>query len=165
MCTRAPNSVFPTRLLGALATFVFVLGNGCGAGSSPQQVCNSITQMSFPGDPQIAGFLASAGTKDCLLGVETDTEKAASLKSQGQLDALKGFLLMGVQTARGGVSTDSLKAKIVSASDVNTALGFVVILKVAGRFSDADIAKLDSTYPHLGLAEAFRNYSQPIKPS
>jgi hypothetical protein len=165
MCARAPNSVFPARLLGVLATSIFVLSNGCGAGSSPQQVCNSITQMSFPGDPQIAGFLASAGTKDCLLGVETDAEKASSLKSQGQLDALKGFLLMSVQTAHGGVSTDSLKAKILLASDVNTALGFVVILKVAGRFSDADMAKLDSTYPHLDLAEAFRNYSQPTKPS
>lgn len=108
-----------------------------------------------------AGFLASAGTKDCLLGLETDTEKAAALKSQGQLDALKGFLLMGVQAAPGGVSTDSLKAKILSASDVNTAFGFVMVLKVAGRFSEADIAKLDNTYPHLGLGEAFRNYSHP----
>lgn len=121
--------------------------------------------MSFPGDPQVAGFLASAGTKDCLLGLETDTEKAATLKSQGQLDALKGFLLVGVQTAPGAVRPDSLKAKILSAPDVNTAFGYVMVLKLAGRFSDADIAKLDATYPHLGIGEAFRNYSQPTKPS
>lgn len=157
--------VFRTGLLGVLAAFLLVLISGCDTPSSPQQVCNTITQMSFPGDPQVAGFLASAATKDCLLGLETDTAKAAVLKSQGQLDALKGFLLIGVRAAPGGVGTDSLKAKILSASDVNTAFGFVMVLKLAGRFSDADIAKLDSTYPHLGIGEAFRDYSHPAKPS
>lgn len=111
-------SVFPTGSLGVLATFLLALATscavtGCGASSSPQEACNAMAQMNFPGDPQIAGFLASAGTKDCLLSLETDTEKAATLQGQGQLDALKGFLLMGVRTAPGGVSTDSLKAKIL----------------------------------------------------
>lgn len=153
-----------------LATFLLALATGCavtgcGASSSPQEACNAISSMNFPGDPQIAGLLASAGTKDCLVSLETDTEKAATLRSQGQLDALKGFLLMGVRSAPGGVSTDSLKAKIVAASDVNTAFGFVMVLKAAGRFSDADIEKLDMTYPHLGLGEAFRDYSRPTKTS
>jgi hypothetical protein len=163
MYIRSRIWVFRTGLPGVLATLLLTLAAGCGATSDPQQACKAITEMGFPGDPQISGFLASAGKKDCLIGLETDPEKAAILRSQGQLDALKGFLLMGVQAAPGGVSTNPLKAKILSASDVNTAFGFVMVLKVAGRFSDADIEKLDNTYPHLGLGEAFRNYSQATK--
>lgn len=135
---------------------------GCGGTSNPQESCKLISQVSLPGDPQTAALFGAAAYKDCLLGYETDSQKAGTLKSQGQLEALKGFLLIGVQSAN--TNTDSLKSRILAASDLNTALGFLSVLKLTGRFSDADITKLDGMYPHLGLADAIHTYEQRGSP-
>jgi len=60
--------------------------------------------------------------------------------------------------------TQSLRARILGASDVNTLLGFFYVLKASGRFSDADVKKLDETFPHLQIAVAVQNYEQPPSP-
>ena len=116
--------------------------------------------MNLPGDPQVAAFLSSAANDDCLLGYETDPEKADALRRQGQLEALKGTML----TAMRAPNTESLKTRIVAASDVKTAIGYFSLLKMTGTFSEADIKKLDETFPHLQIADALHNYAQPASP-
>jgi hypothetical protein len=153
-----------TTLLAAFLAAIPLLASltGCGATSNPQESCKLISQVNLPGDPQIAALFGAAAYKDCLLGYETDSQKVDALRSQGQLEALKGFLLIGVQSAN--ANTDSLKSRILAASDLNTAVGFLSVLKLTGRFSDADITKLDGMYPHLGLADAIHTSEQRGSP-
>jgi hypothetical protein len=58
----------------------------------------------------------------------------------------------------------SLRAKVIATSDLNTLLGFLYVLKASGRFSEAKVNKLDETFPHLQIGDAFRKYGQLPSP-
>jgi hypothetical protein len=134
--------------------------SGCGVSSNPAEACKSLTEINFPGDPQVATLLGAAGYHDCLTGYETDPEKADSLRRQGQVEALKGSMLAVLQSP----DAQSLRTRVIATSDLNTLLGFLYVLKASGRFSEAKVNKLDETFPHLQIGEAFRKYGQLPSP-
>jgi hypothetical protein len=145
-------------LAAFLATVPLV--TGCGTSSNPAESCKVLSQISLPGDPQVVSLLGAAGYHDCLIGYETDPEKADILRLQGRLEALKGTMLIRMKSP----SAESLRTRIVSASDLNTLLGFFYLLKTSGTFSEADVKKLDETFPHLQIADALHNYEQRPSP-
>lgn len=157
----ARDGLFRSFLAACLASVaVTVWMTGCGTSPNPAESCKVVSQIDLAGDPQVVALLKDAGYHDCLVGYETDNEKAETLRRQGQAEALKGTMLMAMRSP----DAQLLRARVLGASDVNTLLGFFYVLKASGRFSDADVKKLDETFPHLQIAAAFQNYEQLPSP-
>jgi hypothetical protein len=151
-----------STLLPVWLTVVFLTAGmtGCGTSSNPAESCKALSQVNLPGDSQVVRLLEPAGYHDCLISYEADPEKADTLRRQGQLEAIKGTMLIPMKLP----ATESLRSRIFATSDLNTLLGFFFLLKASKTFSEADVKKLDETFPHLQIANAFHNYEQRSSP-
>lgn len=124
---------------------------------TPEQICESRSQVHLTGDAQGVALMRAAIYDDCLVGYQTDPKKINNFRHQGQLEAFKSYVAMG---AGSGSENELIKTKIIASDNPDVVLGFFYLLKTSGKFSEADLKKLDAAFPNLQMADAFHAYEQ-----
>lgn len=109
------------------------------------------------GAAQAVALTRAALYDDCLIPFKADPDEIASIRRAGQLEAIKGYVTAG---AGPDASSQITLTKIVADADLKSIFQFLELLRLNGKFSDDDLRRLDTMYPHLQISKALHDFEQ-----
>lgn len=143
------------KLLRALSLIPICLGVGCSPSSpssSENGACQTLSETVTTADPRATDLLKAGTYDNCIITSETDQEKINKLRQQGQIEVLKGYMLVATHA----YDDEVIKSKILTAKDLDGTLRLLAVLKAIGKFTDADQKRMEDAFPNLQLGEVLR---------